>query len=313
MSAVPVKVLNDGRKMPALGLGTWKSAPNQVYDAVKYAIKDAGYRHIDCAHVYQNEHEVGRALKELFDAGVVKREDVWITSKLWNTFHAPSAVPGALEVTLKNLQLEYLDLYLIHWPMGYKEGDELFPRDADGKVIASDVDPLDTYKAMLELKKSGKVKTVGVSNFNVSQLERLIKETGVVPAVNQVELHPFLPQTELLKYCKDKGIYLTAYSPLGTPDRPGASDAEPVLMNDPVVAEIAKKHNRSVAHVLIKFHLARGTSVIPKSVTPARIKSNIEVFDFELSPEDVHTLENLKTTYRYCNLKEQSWHPHYPF
>jgi len=313
MSAVPVQTLNDGHKMPALGLGTWKSKPNEVYDAVKYAIKEAGYRHIDCAHVYQNEHEVGRALKELFTEGVVKREEVFVTSKLWNTYHKKELVPGALDVTLKNLQLDYLDLYLIHWPQAYKEGDELFPKDANGKSIFSDVDPLETWKAMIELKKAGKARSIGVSNFNVQQLERLIKETNVVPAVNQVEAHPYLPQKQLLEYGKKAGIYLTAYSPLGSPDRPWASDKEVVLLNDPVVNEIAKRHNRSVGQVLIKFHLQRGLSVIPKSVTPARIKQNIEVFDFELTPEDLNQLENMKVSHRYCALNEIKDHPHYPF
>jgi len=310
---VPIHNLNDGHKMPSLGLGTWKSQPNQVFEAVKYAIKEAGYRHIDCAHLYMNEHEVGNALKELFNEGVVKREEVFITSKVWNTHHSPSAVQSALEVTLKNLQLDYLDLYLIHWPQAYQEGDDPFPKDSNGKIIISDVTPLDTWKTMIELKKTGKVRSIGVSNFNVKQLETLIKETQVVPVVNQVESHPYLPQKELLEFCRKNNIYLTAYSPLGTPDRPFATDKDPVLLSDPVVNEIAKKYNRTVAQILIKFHLQRGLSVIPKSVTPARIKQNVDVLDFELSPEDLHALENLKTSFRYCAIPFDKEHPHYPF
>ena len=166
----------------------------------------------------------------------------------------------------------------------------------------------------MKLKEAGKAKAIGVSNFNIEQLERIIKETGVVPAVNQVESHPYLPQKELIEYCKKKGIVITAYSPLGTPDRPGAETSkDPVLMNDPVLPGIAKKYNKSIAQVLIKFHLQRGLSVIPKSVTPARILQNIQVLDFELSPEDLETLQSLKTFVRYCAVADTASHPYYPF
>jgi len=313
----PILTLNTGAKMPAVGLGTWKSKPNEVYNAVVSAVKDSGYRHIDCAHVYQNEDEVGNALKHLFDTGVVKREELFITSKLWNIYHDPKHVLGALETTLKNLKLDYLDLYLIHWPQGYEfvAHDQLFPVDANGKLKYSDVDPVDTWKAMLELKKAGKVKSAGVSNFNPQQLEKLIKETGVAPAVNQVESHPYLPQKELIEFAKKHNIVLTAYSPLGTPDRPeGMKSAnDPVLMQDPVLNEIAKKHNKSPAQVLIKFHVQRGLTVIPKSVTPSRIAQNMDIFDFELTPSELHKLENIGTSFRYCALKNQKDHKHHPW
>jgi len=313
MAQVPVLTLNDGQKMPMLGLGTWKSKPDEVYHAVKYAIKDAGYRHVDCALVYGNENEVGKALKELFNEGVVKREELFITSKLWCTHHTTAMQKHALETTLKNLQVDYLDLYLIHWPQAYKEGDDLFPKDSNGKMIYSNVDIVDCWRGMIELQKTGKVKSIGVSNFNVKQLERLVSETKVVPAINQVECHPYLTQKELMEYGKKVGMHLTAYSPLGTPDRPWASDSEPILMKEPVLHEISKKYNKTAAQVLIRFHLDRNTVVIPKSVTPARIKQNLDVLDFKLSPEDLHTLENLKTTFRYCHLKDVADHPDYPF
>lgn len=200
-------------------------------------------------------------------------------------------------------------------PQGFKEGtNELWPRDASGKTLYSDVDYLDTYKTMLKLKETGKFKAVGVSNFNIEQLERIIKETGVVPAVNQVESHPYLPQKELIEYAKKKGIVITAYSPLGTPDRPGAETSkDPILMNDPALPEIAKNYNKTIAQVLIKFHVQRGLVVIPKSVTPARILQNIQVLDFELSPEDLETLQNLKTHQRYCSVADTKDHQYYPF
>ncbi|KAK9473584.1 NADP-dependent oxidoreductase domain-containing protein [Dipodascopsis tothii] len=275
--------LNTGAKIPAVGLGTWQStAENGVYNAVLTALK-AGYRHIDTAFVYGNEAEVGQALK---DSGV-PRGEIFLTTKLWNADHADPA--AALETSLKKLGTDYVDLYLIHWPLAFVSGQGLFPRKEDGSVELLEKSFVDTWKDVQALDKT-KARAVGVSNFSVKNLEILLAapSTTTVPAVNQVELHPYLPQFELLEFAKSKGIHITAYSPLGSTDAP--------LQNESVIQEIAAKTGKTPAQVLISWAATRG-SVIPKSVTPSRIESNFQ--DFELAAEDVAAINEIsKTTAR---------------
>lgn len=311
--ACPNVKLNDGNEIPIFGLGTWKSAPNAVKQAVVDAVK-AGYRHIDCAFVYGNENEVGEALTELFAEGVVKREDLFITSKLWNAFHSTHLVKGALEETLKLLKIDYLDLYLIHWPFGYVEGEGNFPVDKEtNKTKLSDVDYVDTWKGMEGVKKAGLTKSIGVSNFNHEQIDRILASCEIPPAMNQVECHPYLTQNKLIEYCKSKNIVVTAYSPLGSPDRPWAKSDDPALMADPKVVAIAEKYKKSPAQVLIRFQIDRGIVVIPKSVTKDRIISNQQVFDFSLTPEEIKTLESFDRGFRFCALEWIGEHKYYPF
>lgn len=312
MVEIPKVKLNDGNEIPIFGLGTWKSQPNAVKNAVVDAVK-AGYRHIDCAFVYGNENEVGEALTELFKEGVVKREDLFITSKLWNAFHSTNLVEGAIKETLRLLKIDYLDLYLIHWPFGYAEGEGNFPTDADNKVKLSEVDYLDTWKGMEGVKAAGLTKSIGVSNFNSQQIQRILDSCKVPPAMNQFECHPYLNQKKLIEFCRSKNICVTAYSPLGSPDRPWAKPDDPSLMDDPKVKTIADKYGKTSAQVLIRFQIDRGVIVIPKSVTKDRIVSNMDVFDFKLTTEEVQQLETFDRGFRFCALEWVKHHKYYPF
>ncbi|KAG6934431.1 1,5-anhydro-D-fructose reductase [Chelydra serpentina] len=315
MSSKVVTLLS-GERMPLLGLGTWQSPPGAVQEAVEVAL-DAGYRHFDCAYFYQNEAEIGAAFQKKLVEGRLKRDELYVVSKLWNSFHAPQDVKPAFLESLTRLKMDYLDLYLMHSPMGFLNiNGELMPQK-DGLLLYSDVDYVDTWQAMEKLVDEGLVKSVGVSNFNISQLERLLSVCRIKPAANQVELHPYLTQPELVEYCKSKGIVLIAYSPFGCPARPFPTEENsPVpLLENPTVNEIAQKHGKTSTQVLIHFHIQRGIAAIPKSITPSHIVENAEVYDFSLTPKDIQTLEGLN-----CNMRFIKWnvlgletHKHFPF
>ncbi|XP_068225707.1 aldo-keto reductase family 1 member B1-like isoform X1 [Palaemon carinicauda] len=309
---VPYLTFNNGHKVPSFGLGTWKSKPGEVTQAVKDAIA-CGYRHIDCALVYGNEPEVGEAIKAKIADGTVKREDLFITSKLWNTYHSKNLVIPTLKETLNNLGLEYLDLYLIHWPMGYKENADHFPKTDDGKVIYSDVDFVDTWAGMEGAVDKGLVRSIGVSNFNSKQVQRILDICRIKPVTNQVECHPYLNQKKLIEWSASKKILITAYSPLGSPDRPWAKPDDPQLMEDPKIVALAEKYKKTPAQILIRYQLQRGLIVIPKSVTKSRIESNIQVFDFELSDEDMKAIDSFDCNGRALHLTWVNDHPHFPF
>ncbi|KAF9314728.1 hypothetical protein BG000_008624 [Podila horticola] len=292
MSLGRIAKLNTGASIPHVGLGTWQSKPDVVKHAVKVALQ-SGYRHIDCAWIYGNEKEVGEAIRE----SNIPREELFITTKLWNNSHRPEEVLPALEASLKNLGLDYVDLYLIHWPIAFKSGPAAVARDDEGKLLFENVDFTETYKGMEALIPTGKTKAIGVSNFSIKNLEKLLATAKIVPAANQVELHPENPQWELLEFCKAKGIHLTAYSPLGSTDSP--------LIKREEISKIAQKHNSNNANVLIAWAVQRGTSVIPKSTTESRIISNFQ--DIVLDEEDLKTLKAItegKAPHRYCDPKD---------
>ena len=308
----PSLTLSSGYKMPLLGLGTWKSKPNEVKNAVIEAVK-AGYRHLDCAYVYGNEKEVGEALEELYKQNIISRKDIFITSKLWSTFHSPKLVKPALQETLANLKTDYLDLYLIHSPLSFKEGEDLFPKDQDNNAICVDIDYVITWRAMESLVDDKLVRSIGISNFNHEQTDRLLASCRIPPVTNQVECHPYLCQNKLINYCKSKGITVTAYSPLGSPDRPWATPEDPSLFEDERIVNIAKKYNKTPAQVLIRFHIDRDTIVIPKSVTKERIVENSKIFDFSLTKEDLETIESLDRHHRFCAFDWTKNDKYYPF
>merc|ERR1712178_322763 len=296
--------LNNGSEMPIFGLGTWNSPKSEVKQAVEWAI-DVGYRHIDCAHLYQNENEVGEAIANKIKEGVVKREDLWITSKLWNTNHLPENVETGLNTSLKNLGLDYLDLYLIHWPTAFKYVDEenLFPGGFETPEMDDSANYIDTWKELERIyTETNKLKNIGVSNFNIFQLNRILENCSVVPQVNQVEIHGYFPQNELVDFCKSKDIQLTAYSPLSSPGRPAfmQDDSHPILLQEPKILEIAKNHSKSAAQVLLRWLVQRNIVAIPKSVTESRIKENFEIFDFELGQDQMEVINGLEVKFHMC-------------
>jgi len=311
--SVPSVKLSNGYSIPIVGLGTWQSPPGEVDRAVRDAI-DAGYRHLDCAFGYGNENEVGNAIQAKIAEGVVKREDLFITSKLWNTYHEPQHVRLCVEMSLKNLKLDYLDLYLIHWPHSFKySGAENFPKNADGSMIYDYTDYLDTWGALEVLVDEGLIRSIGVSNFNSEQLDRVYTNSRIKPVMNQVECHPYLNQSRLIEYCRARSVAVTGYSPLGSPNRPWAQPGDPQLMEDPKIVAIAKKYNRSPAQILIRYQIQRGVVVIPKSTTKTRIVGNFDVFGFELTAEDVKTIDGFDCNGRLVLLLRDESHLYYPF
>lgn len=286
--------LNNGTTIPSLGLGTWRSAKRQVGETIKSALEN-GYQHIDCASIYGNEEEIGNAFHSAFASGPVKREDIFITSKLWNTEHNPVNVERACRLTLSDLQLKYLDLYLVHWGIAFEPGGELEPIGRNGLVKTEPIPVQTTWKAMELLVKKGLVKSVGVANFTVPMLVDLLSFAKILPVINQVEIHPYNVQAELVDFCLKKNIAVTAYSPLGS----GEGVDKP--LNNAVVAAVAQDHQKTPAQILLRWSLQRKLITIPKSDNFERIKENAAIFDFKLTPKEMTKISALNRNQRYVN------------
>ncbi|WP_375479590.1 aldo/keto reductase [uncultured Jatrophihabitans sp.] len=261
-SHVPGITLNDGRTIPQFGFGVFQIEPKDTVKATLAAF-EAGYRHIDTAEMYGNEKEVGEAVRQ----SGLPRDEVWVTSKLNNNAHRPDDARRFFDRTLSELGLDYVDLFLIHWPL---------PTRYDGDFVS-------TWKTLEEFQHDGRAKSIGVSNFQTNHLNRLRDEADITPAVNQVEVHPYLAQNELRRYCVEHQIAVEAWSPI----------AQGKVLDDPTIIEIAQRVGKSPAQVVLRWHIERGDIVFPKSVNPERITENIDIFDFELSGEDVQAITGL--------------------
>ena len=262
--------------MPALGFGTLIADATETRDATRRAL-EAGFRHLDCAERYRNEEQVGEAIREAIQAGSLTREDLFITTKLWNTNHRPVRVQPAFESSRDRLRLDYIDLYLIHTPFAFLPGDNQDPRDQNGNVIYDEgINLMDTWKAMENLVDGGKCKAIGLSDVSLDQLQEIFKSARIKPAVVQVESHPYLPQTELLEFCNSNGIVMLAFAPLGHGIKPG-------VLEDPTIIAIAQRVNKTPAQVLLAWAVQRGTAVLTTPKTPNRAREN---FDISALPSD---------------------------
>jgi 2,5-diketo-D-gluconate reductase A len=262
MVFAPLVEMNDGRSIPVIGFGVWQVPDDVVVDATVKAL-EVGYRHIDTAYLYHNERGVGEALRR----SGLDRDDVFVTTKVWNTDHGYDQTLRAFDKSTGLLGIDEVDLYLIHWP-----------------TPARDV-YLESWRALIRLREEGRARSIGVSNFHDAHLRKIIDETGVIPAINQIELHPWLPQTELRDIDARLGIKTEAWSPLGSGR----------LIDDPVIAEVSAKHGKSPAQVMVRWSIQLGNIVLPKSVTPERIEQNIDVFDFQLDDADMAAIATLES------------------
>ncbi|XP_068623887.1 aldo-keto reductase AKR2E4-like [Battus philenor] len=299
----PLKLLNDGNKIPIIALGTHGTSDDlaRVRQVIYWAI-EVGYRHFDTAESYGNEGAIGEAIAKTIKDGLVKREELFITTKLWNNHHKRSSVIPALEHSLKRLGLNYVDLYLIHSPVAQKD-DNTF----------DDIDYLETWQGMEDAKKLGLTKSIGVSNFKMEQINRLLNNSETKPAINQVEVNPTFTQEPLVSYCQSVGIEVMAYTPFGYMVSRDVENTPPPKFNDPDLIKIAKKYGKTTSQVVLRYLVDRGTIPIPKSTNKDRLIKNIDIFDFSLSKEEVDFINKFNKDFRVVDIVEWRGSPYYPY
>lgn len=284
--------LNDGFKMPKIGLGTFQgdydfsACDETVIKSVKSAF-EVGYRHIDTARKYSTEVPVGKAVNELINSKAVSRDDVFITKKLWGNKMAKRDVVPTLKESLANLGLDYVDMYLIHWPTARKSGDDMMPADENGKLLFEDIPLTETWEGMIECQKLGLARSIGVSNFNRRQMQLLFDHSSVRPSNQQIEVHPYFSNDKIIKFCQQNGVQISAFSPLCQSNRPWALPDEPKVATDPVLTEIGAKYGKTPSQVALRFLTQRNLAAVPKCNSRDHQRENITIFDFELSPEEM--------------------------
>ncbi|XP_050359244.1 aldo-keto reductase AKR2E4-like isoform X2 [Nymphalis io] len=309
-ASVPKYKLNNGRDIPAIALGTFlgfdehgmtKSQNKQLRNVILEAI-DIGYRHFDTASVYETEGEIGEAVRMKIKEGVVQREDIFLTTKLWNTQHKREQVMKALQETLQKMELNYVDLYLMHWPIALNDD-----------YTHSDVDYMETWRGMEDVQRLGLAKSIGVSNFNKEQLQRVLQEGSIKPVVIQIEIHPQIIQKELVDYAQSQDIVVMGFSPFGSlVMRYGMQFPGPKLDN-PVLMEIANKYKKTTPQVVLRWLVDRNIIPIPKTTKHKRLEENINIFDFELTSEEIAMINRFDSKTRYTFPSFWQTHPHYPF
>ena len=304
----------NGVNCPILGLGTWRSYGNEVYEAVKQAILN-GYRHIDTATYYRNEEEVGKAVNDILGETSIKRSELFVVTKLPSTCNHPSLVLPALKSSLAKLNVDYVDLYLMHTPVSKVPLDDTVAstdvkKDKDGNDMLDDVDPVDTWHAMEKCVELGFAKSIGLSNCNSLQVQSILDSCTVKPVTNQVECHPLLPQKKLRRFCQQNDILITSFRPLGGQKR---KPDDPNILENDVVQQIAKRHGKLPAQILLRWHVQQDLLVLAKSSNVEHLVSNAQIFDFSLTDNDMKELDQLENGHRYCPYLDSTSSSQYPF
>lgn len=304
-----------GDQMPVVAYGTWtvfQEKPGEVRSCVKTAL-EAGYRHIDCAWVYDNEQEVGKAVSDKIKEGTITRKDIFITTKIWDTYHAKDRVKLNLQKSLERLQMTYVDLLLIHWPTSLKDGDDNFPKGPDGKIAFAHHDLKDTWKGMEECVNAGLARNIGLANFNSHQIQRILDIATIKPCNLQVEVNPTMANEKLINFARSKNIVVSSYAPLGAPGRPWKQATDPCAIEDPVITGLASKKGKTPAQIILRWHLQRGLCLCVKSLNADRVRQNVDIFNFELTADEMQQINALNQNFRLYTQAMTMKHPEYPF